>query len=271
MLLITGSHGQLGIELLKVLPSAFAPNAYELDITDALAVNSFIKEHQIEVVINCAAYTAVDMAEDEREKCFRINVLGVENLVKTGVKIIQISTDYVFNGMGHKPYVETDIPCPLSYYGKTKLDAENVLLQQAKSYFIVRTSWLYSPHRNNFVKTMMRLSQKQEQISVVVDQIGTPTSAQDLANAISLMLPSLKEGVREIYHFSNEGVCSWYDFACAIMEMSQSSCKIVPIETKEYPTKAMRPFYSVLNKAKIKRDFSFEISHWRDSLKRMFS
>lgn len=270
MLLITGSQGQLGQELSKLFPNALMPLSTDLDITNFRALNDFVQKHKIETVINAAAYTAVDLAEDEKEKCYAVNVGGVENIVKTGVCVIQISTDYVFDGTGHRPYVETDATAALSVYGQSKLEAERVLLAKAKGAFIIRTSWLYSPYRNNFVKTMMRLSKEKKTISVVADQMGTPTLAEDLAKVIFKVLPHLKAGKKEIYHFSNEGVCSWYDFACAIMEMMKSECRVLPIMTKDYPTKARRPYYSVLSKEKIKKDFDLDILHWRESLKRMF-
>ncbi|MBR4126157.1 MAG: dTDP-4-dehydrorhamnose reductase [Alphaproteobacteria bacterium] len=267
MLLITGCNGQLGTELRTLLPQALAVDVTGLDITDRAAVRTFVKENDIDTIINCAAYTAVDKAEDEPEKCRKINVDGVKNLALTGVKIVHISTDYVFDGTGSRPYVETDQANPVSVYGQSKLDAEKAVLENAETALIVRTAWLYSPYGANFVKTMRRLGAEKEEISVVFDQIGTPTYAADLAKAIVDLLPQMKDGAKEIYHYSNEGVCSWYDFSREIMKLSGLECRVNPIETAQYPTKAKRPFYSVLNKSKIK-SLGIEISHWQESLEK---
>ncbi len=266
MLLITGSKGQLGTELAKLLPDAVLTDADSLDITNAAAVTAFVKEHNIDTIINCAAYTAVDKAEDERELVYKINVTGPENLAKTGCKLVHISTDYVFDGMGHQPYRPEDSANPVSVYGQSKLAGENAVLQNAKVAAIIRTAWLYSPYGNNFVKTIRRLGAERETLNVVCDQIGTPTMAADLAAAIVRILPQLNEENRGIYHFTNEGVCSWYDFAHEIMELSGLKCRINPIPSSAYPTKAKRPFYSVLDKAKIKQTFNLSIPYWRESL-----
>ena len=194
--------------------------------------------------------------------------MGPELLARYGRNIIQISTDYVFDGTAHLPYRESDAPNPASVYGRTKLAGEEAALAEADTAIVIRTSWVYSSFGNNFVKTMRRLGAQRESLGVVFDQVGTPTYAGDLATAIVAVLPQITPGMKEIYHFSNEGVTSWYDFACAIMEESGLSCAVRPIESAEYPTRAARPAYSVLNKAKIKKDFGLSIPHWTDSLKR---
>ncbi len=266
MLLITGSKGQLGTELAKLLPEAILTDAESLDITDAAAVEAFVKEHNIDAIINCAAYTAVDKAEDEPELVHKINVSGPENLAKTGCKIIHISTDYVFDGTGHRPYQPEDKANPVSVYGQSKSAGESAVLAHAKVAAVIRTAWLYSPYGNNFVKTMRRLGAEKESINVVCDQIGAPTYAADLAAAIAQILPQLNESNKGIYHFTNEGVCSWYDFAHEIMALSGLKCKVNPIPSSAYPTKAKRPFYSVLDKSKIKQTFNLSIPYWRESL-----
>lgn len=267
-ILITGARGQLGTELSKLLPNAVLTDVAELDITNLSAVQSFVKEHNIGTVVNCAAYTAVDKAEDDTETATKINVLGPENLAKTGCKIIHISTDYVFDGTGHKPYTPDDETKPISVYGKTKRNGELAVLQNAKEAVIIRTAWLYSPYGNNFVKTMRRLGAEKESINVVTDQIGTPTYASDLAEALVQILPQINEQTRGIYHFTNEGVCSWYDFATEIMDQSGLTCQVNPIPTSAYPTRAQRPSYSVLDKSKIKSIFNIKIQHWKKGLEK---
>ena len=268
MFLITGSNGQLGTELTKLLPSAIATDAAALDITDANAVSAFVKENDIDTIINCAAYTAVDKAEEEAELAFKVNVSGVENLAKTGAKIVHISTDYVFAGTAHKPYTPDDTPAPVSVYGQTKLEGEKAVLENADIALIIRTAWLYSPYGKNFVKTMQRLGKERDSINVVCDQIGTPTYAADLAAAIVAILPQMSKDNRGIYHYTNEGVCSWYDFAHEIMAILDLPCKVYPISSSAYPTKAKRPFYSILDKAKIKETFGIEIPYWKESLEK---
>ena len=269
MLLITGNKGQLGTELSALLPDALKTDYDTLDITDEAAVKAFVKENNVDTIINCAAYTAVDKAEEDVETATRLNVDGVRNLAKSGADVVvHISTDYVFDGSSCCPYTETDIPCPVSVYGKTKKAGEDALFQEAQTAAVIRTAWLYSPYGNNFVKTMRRLGKERESLNVIFDQVGTPTYAADLAQAIVELLPHIQKGSKEIYHFSNEGVCSWYDFAKKIMELSGLSCEVRPIETKDYPTLATRPFYSVLNKAKIKGVLGHPIAHWEDALKR---
>ena len=265
-ILVTGCNGQLGNEIKLLIPDAVFTDADILDITDEVAVNAFIKENSIDTIINCAAYTAVDKAEDDADLAKKVNEDGPKNLAKTGCKIIHISTDYVFDGSNCRPYTPDDKTNPISVYGKTKLNGENAVAKFAKEYVIIRTAWLYSSFGNNFVKTMRRLGSERETLNVVCDQTGTPTYAKDLAEAIVRILPQLNEANSGIYHFSNEGTCSWYDFAVEIMALSDLACKVSPILSADYPTKATRPFYSVLDKSKLKKTFNITIPHWKESL-----
>lgn len=264
--LIIGSKGQLGTELGKLLPDALAADYTELDITDAAAVQDYVQQHGVDCIINCAAYTAVDKAEDDTEKAFAVNAIGVANLAASGAAVVHVSTDYVFDGHGYRPYTPDDKPNPLSVYGTSKLAGEQALSELAETAVIIRTAWLYSPHGNNFVKTMLRLGAEKSELNVVCDQIGTPTSAADLAAAIAQILPQMKRGMKGIYHYTNEGVCSWYDFAVEIMAQAKLPCKVNPILSAQYPTKAQRPFYSVLDKSAIRNDFGISIPHWKESL-----
>lgn len=266
-IMITGANGQLGTELKKLLPAAVYTDVKDLDITDSEAVQSFVKQNNIGTIINCAAYTAVDKAEAEPERVAQINTVGPANLAKTGCKIIHISTDYVFDGTGYKPYTEDAVANPVSVYGQTKLAGEKAVLDNADVAVVIRTAWLYSAHGNNFVKTMRRLGTERETLNVVCDQIGTPTYAADLAQAIVQILPQVNADNKGIYHYTNEGVCSWYDFATEIMSLSGMACQVNPIPSTAYPTKATRPFYSVLSKEKIKNVFNVKIPHWKESLK----
>ena len=265
-ILITGAKGQLGMALAKLLPQAVLTDTDMLDITNYNKVQSFIKNNQITTIINCAAFTAVDKAEDEKEKAYSVNVIGSENLAKTGCKLIHISTDYVFDGKMYRPYTPEDKTNPLSIYGKTKRQGEEVVLKYAHNAIVIRTAWLYSSHGQNFVKTMCRLGQERETVNVVSDQIGTPTYAGDLAQAIVDILPQMTTENKGIYHYTNEGVCSWYDFAREIMILSALNCQVKPILSVDYPTRAIRPFYSVLDKTKIKNTFHLTIPHWKESL-----
>lgn len=265
-ILVTGANGQLGTEFKKLLPNAIFAGVDVLDITDLDAVKNFVQKNSIKIIINCAAYTAVDKAEDEIELAKKINEDGSRNLALSGAKIIHISTDYVFDGNNYKPYLPQDKTNPISVYGRTKLAGELAVLENAKIAIIVRTAWLYSAHGNNFVKTMQRLGAEKETLNVVADQIGSPTFAGDLAQAIVDILPQMNEANKGIYHYTNEGVCSWYDFAVKIMELSGLSCKVNPIPSSAYQTKATRPFYSVLSKEKIKNVFNIEIPHWKEGL-----
>lgn len=267
MFLITGSNGQLGIELAKLLPRALLTDVADLDITDKTAVKAYVEAHDIDTIINCAAYTAVDKAEDNEALAAKINIEGPRNLALSGAKVVHISTDYVFDGTGHMPYQPEDEAHPVSVYGRTKLAGEQEVLKYAKEAIIIRTAWLYSPYGDNFVKTMRRLGAEKESLNVVADRIGTPTYAADLATAIVQILPQMNEQNKGVYHFTNEGVCSWYDFARKIMELSGLNCKVNPIPSSAYPTTATRPFYSVLDKSKIKQAFNLEIQHWEEGLK----
>ena len=267
MYLITGSNGQLGTELAKLLPEALLTDVADLDITDEAAVKAYVQKHNVDTIINCAAYTAVDKAEDDEALAAKINIDGPRNLAKSGAKVVHVSTDYVFDGLGHKPYQPEDAAHPVSVYGRTKLAGEKEVLEYAEQAVIIRTAWLYSPYGNNFVKTMRRLGAEKESLNVVADQIGTPTYAGDLAKTIVQILPQMSTINKGVYHFTNEGVCSWYDFARKIMELSGLSCKVNPIPSSAYPTKATRPFYSVLDKSKIKETFNINIQHWEEGLK----
>ena len=268
MYLITGCKGQLGTELSKLLPDAICADVDVLDITDENAVQNFVRNNNIDVIINCAAYTAVDKAESDIELATKINVQGPRNLAKTGAKIIHISTDYVFDGTGHIPYTPDEETNPVSVYGKTKRAGEIAVLENNSVAVVIRTAWLYSPYGNNFVKTMRRLGAEKTEINVVADQIGTPTYAADLAEAIVKIIPQMNAKNSGIYHFTNEGVCSWYDFANEIMDLSNLNCVVNPIKSSQYPTPAARPFYSVLDKDKIKSVFGINIKHWKIGLKK---
>jgi len=279
-LLVTGSRGQLGSEL-QALQNAASGHAWhfcdllELDITDASKVEAFCRDHEISAIVNCAAYTAVDKAESEPELAFKVNRDGASALAAAakafGALLVHVSTDYVFDGTNHRPYREDDPVAPCGVYGRSKLDGEQAIRDSGCSHVIIRTSWLYSVHGQNFVKTMLRLGREREQIGVVFDQIGTPTWAADLAGAIVSMLEQLDPASQytETFHYSNEGVCSWYDFAKAIMSAERLSCKVAPIESWEFPTPAARPYFSVLNKRKIRDQFGLEIPHWHDSMLNM--
>ncbi len=280
-ILVTGADGQLGksIRRLAVEYPQYTfvfTDVDTLDICDAQAVSAFVREKHADYIINCAAYTAVDRAEDDEALCLRINRDAVRHLGEAaqavGARVIHISTDYVFDGAHYLPYVETDKACPASVYGHTKLAGEQVLQMVCPEAVIIRTAWLYSEFGSNFVKTMLRLGKERDQLSVVFDQIGSPTYAGDLAAALLTVLRRAEEGtfVPGIYHFSDEGVCSWYDFAVKIMELGGTSCRVLPIESKDYPAKAARPHFSVLNKAKIKAVYDIQIPHWEQSLKLCF-
>ena len=273
MYLIVGANGQLGHELREILQDkACYADRDELDICNASEVKRYISSLHPDAIVNGAAYTAVDKAESDRDNAWRVNADGVENLAKVSadldIPLIHISTDYVFDGKNCRPYVEEDIPAPATVYGQSKFAGENAMLSSGKGGIIIRTAWLYSIYGNNFVKTMQRLGREREKLNVVFDQIGTPTYARDLAEVIVKLLPVLPHDHIEVYHYSNEGVASWYDFAKEIMALSGINCDVLPIESKDYPTPAARPFYSVLNKTKIKRDFNISINHWKESLRK---
>jgi dTDP-4-dehydrorhamnose reductase len=279
-ILVTGSNGQLGSEIKDLEVNFTNFNFFfmdlpALDICNRSQLDIFIKENNINTVINCAAYTAVDKAEEDAKNAERVNSMGVSNLVNAietvNGKLIHISTDYVFDGNHFLPYKESDALSPIGVYGRTKRAGELAVLNSAIDSIVIRTSWLYSSYGNNFVKTMLRLGSEKENLGVIFDQVGTPTYARDLAKTCLEILTGVnsakisKKG--NLYHYSNEGVASWYDFAISIMELGGENCKVKPIQTKDYPTLAKRPHFSVLNKSKIKTDFKIEIPYWRDSLK----
>ena len=278
-ILITGSNGQLGNEM-RVLSKEHgkhqyfftdviqADDTYLLDITDKAAVSAFVEAHSIDLIVNCAAYTNVDKAEEDEATAQKINADALAVLGSQGVKVIHISTDYVFSGDEHVPCRESDPVAPRTAYGRTKYMGEKNLLAACPEAVILRTAWLYSTYGNNFVKTMIRLGQEKEKLGVVFDQIGTPTYAADLAWAIFTVIetPAWHPGV---YHFTNEGVCSWYDFTLAIHELAGiKKCQVRPILSEEYQYKTPRPHYSVLDKSKFKKTFGVEIPHWMASLER---
>ncbi len=277
--LITGSNGQLGSEVRKLSSehphwSFIFTDIEELDLTKSEDIHDFFEKNKIDVCINCAAYTAVDKAEDENDLAMLVNYLAVENIARVcqqfNALLIHISTDYVFSGKHYKPYTEEDLVSPDSYYGLSKLKGEEAAMLNCRNTVIVRTSWLYSAFGNNFVKTMIRLGKERDFLNVVADQIGTPTYAADLAKAI-LIIAREYNGSKpgEIYHYSNEGAISWYDFAKAIMKIESIDCDVFPIESKDFPAKANRPFYSVLNKSKIKDHYKLKIPYWEESLELM--
>ena len=274
-ILVTGCNGQLGneVQLLEKENSQhtfFNTDVQELDITNQEAVEAFVEEHEIDGIVNCAAYTAVDKAEENEPLCQLLNaeapVYLAHAMGQRGGWMIQISTDYVFDGTNHTPYTEDEDTCPNSVYGKTKLVGEFNVQAHCERSMIIRTAWLYSTFGNNFVKTMIRLGKEKPELGVIFDQIGSPTYARDLAVAI---FAAINKGiVPGIYHFSNEGVISWYDFTKAIHRIAGiTTCKVRPLHTLEYPTPAARPHYSVLDKTKIKQTYGIEIPYWEESLK----
>ena len=280
-ILITGANGQLGNEM-RVLSAEHPQHTYfftdiaELDITSRDAVKAFVTENNIEIIVNCAAYTNVDKAEIDEDIAHKINASAVENLGLSGAKVIHISTDYVFSGDACIPYSETDPVAPRTAYGRTKREGEKLLQAVSAEAIIIRTAWLYSTFGNNFVKTMLRLGQERDNLVVVFDQIGSPTYAADLAAVIFAAINS-PEWHAGVYHFTNEGVCSWYDFTHEIFTLSQSlldeelsnkiaSCNLRPILSSEYQYQTPRPHFSVLNKSKIKQTFGISIPHWTDAL-----
>ena len=272
-ILITGANGQLGNEM-RVLSASHPKHTYfftdiaELDITDNAAVSDFVAANAIELIVNCAAYTNVDKAEEDEATAMKINADAVAILGTQGVKVIHVSTDYVFSGDEHVPCKESDPVAPRTAYGRTKYEGEKRLLAVCPEAVILRTAWLYSEYGNNFVKTMIRLGNEKEKLGVVFDQIGTPTYAADLATAIFTVIetPCWHPG---IYHFTNEGVCSWFDFTIAIHKLAGiKNCHVSPILSEEYQYKTPRPHYSVLDKSKFKKTFNVEIPYWLDGLKR---
>lgn len=272
-ILVTGSNGQLGNEV-RQLSSIYPQHQYfftdvqELDITQQKAVANFVNQNAIDLIINCAAYTNVDKAEEDEVTAMRINADALAVLGSQGIKVIHVSTDYVFSGNEHKPCRESDPVAPRTVYGHTKYEGEKRLLAVCPEAIILRTAWLYSTYGNNFVKTMIRLGKEKKELGVVFDQIGTPTYAADLAKVIFTIIhsPVWRPG---IYHFTNEGVCSWYDFTLAIHQIYGGiECQVLPISSEEYAYKTPRPHYSVLDKSKIKKTFGITIPHWMDALKK---
>ncbi|MBQ5880808.1 MAG: dTDP-4-dehydrorhamnose reductase [Bacteroidaceae bacterium] len=277
-ILVTGCRGQLGSELQKLAPAYDETCVFhftdvdELDITDRQAVYDYIEAHSISIVVNCAAFTAVDRAESEPELCDLLNNVApgylAEAVESVGGTMIQVSTDYVFDGCGHRPYLEDDPTRPQTVYGRTKLEGEEAVIRTCAGSMVVRTAWLYSTFGNNFVKTMLRLGKERETLGVVFDQVGSPTYARDLA---AFILTAIDKGiVPGVYHYTNEGVCSWYDFTRAIHRIAgieEKNCKVSPIHTEDYPVPAPRPHYSVLDKQKVKDTYGIDIPWWEDSLK----
>ena len=274
-ILITGSNGQLGTEMRNLSTEHpnhryFFTDVAELDISDVEAIEQFLAANNIDGIVNCAAYTAVDKAEANEEFCTLLNAEAPGYLAhaieKRGGWMIQISTDYVFDGTQHLPYQEDEDTCPNSVYGRTKLVGEFNVLKLCQQSMVIRTAWLYSTFGNNFVKTMIRLGNERPELGVVTDQIGTPTYARDLARII---MTAINKGIQPgIYHFTNEGVASWYDFTKAIHRLAGiTTCHVRPLHTSEYPTAAQRPPYSVLDKTKIKQTYGIEIPYWEESLK----
>ncbi|MBL1320540.1 MAG: dTDP-4-dehydrorhamnose reductase [Methylophaga sp.] len=283
-ILVTGSNGQLGQSFKKIAKDynnydiIFATRG-ELDLSDNNSISNYFQQNSFDLIINCAAHTAVDKAESESELADTINHLAVEQLAEIAkqqqAKLIHISTDYVFNGQQYRPYIETDDVAPQGVYGLTKLKGEQAVLRiMENNALILRTSWVYSEFGNNFVKTMLRLANDRDSLNVIFDQVGTPTYATDLAQAIMTIVQNeafQQNFSSELVHYSNEGVCSWYDFAKTIFELSGITCDVSPIETKDYPTPATRPHYSLLNKAKIKQRYDLTIPYWKDSLQHCLS
>lgn len=276
--IVIGSQGQLASELrhsISVHPMGFEfifLGKEDLNILDSTGIDRHVAQYAPKFIINCAAYTAVDKAESETEQAYSINEIAVANLAiiskKYNIHLVHISTDFVYDGMKSNPYQESDEVAPLSIYGMSKLAGERAIQASGCRYTIIRTSWLYSSYGANFVKTMMRLGIERDSLNVVYDQIGTPTYARDLADFIVLHIAEFSNHMNEIYHYSNEGVASWYDFAHEIMKQNSLLCQVSPIPTSEYPTPARRPTYSVMDKSKIKSHYSITIPHWTDSLSR---
>lgn len=279
-ILVTGCNGQLGRELRKIAPKYENfifdfKSSKDLDITDNNAVLSYCKQEKPQYIINCAAYTAVDKAEEDIENCYKVNRDAIQHIAKAAnlikAKVIHISTDYVYDGKKQTPYSEQDKVDPISIYGKSKLAGEKELNENCLDFVIIRTAWLYSSYGNNFVKTMLKLGHEKKEINVINDQIGTPTYAEDLALTImDIIIASEKDKfVTGIYNYTNEGSCSWFDFAVKIHAFAEiKNCEIKPIETKDYPTLATRPSYSILNKNKIKTTYGITIPTWEESLKK---
>ena len=275
-ILVTGAQGQLGLSIRKIEPeypelSISYTDVEELDITDSRALTAHFEKNPIDYVVNCAGYTAVDRAEEEEDKAMLINAAAVKNLAECadtfGFTLIHISTDYVFSGRHYRPYTEKDEPGPISVYSRSKHAGEQAVINHCKHGIILRTSWLYSEYGNNFLKTILNLASQREEIRIIGDQVGTPTYAGDLARAI-LELVHRNYSKKSLFHFSNEGVASWYDFGVEIVRLSGKKCTVIPIPTEAYPLPAERPFYSLMSKAEFTGTFRYSIPHWRDSLEK---
>lgn len=278
-ILVTGANGQLGSEIKE---NRNRTNNYiftdisELDITNSASIEKYMQQHHIDIVVNCAAYTQVDKAEDDKKTADLINHIAVAHLANAckqrNAKLIHISTDYVFSGDKNTPYTEKDTEKPLGVYGQTKFLGEEAVRQANIPYLIFRTSWLYSIFGHNFVKTISKISNERTELKVVFDQVGTPTNAKDLASLIVHIIENnLFEKQQETYHFSNEGVCSWYDFAVEIVRLTKNSCQVKPCHSEDFPSKVKRPNYSVLDKSKVKKDFNYNIRHWKEALEDYFN
>ncbi|WP_010665032.1 dTDP-4-dehydrorhamnose reductase [Marinilabilia salmonicolor] len=280
-ILIIGREGQLGSTLTEQAENIqwadfFHTTVDTLDLMDASAISNYFKDKNFDFIINCAAYTAVDRAETDTAPAWRLNAEAANELAaeaaRMGAYFIHISTDYVFGGTHFQPLKPDDSKTPDSVYGKSKLQGELDVLQQQPQSIIIRTSWLYSIYGKNFLKTMLQLGRERDSLNVVFDQVGTPTLADDLANTILTIIEKVvtdkKEFIPGVYHFSNEGVCSWYDFTKAIFHETGISCKVTPVESDQFPTPAPRPYFSVMDKSKIKQTYDIEITHWQDSLRK---
>ncbi len=274
-ILVTGANGQLGNEMRRVALSSkdnyIFTDVDELDITDVDAVSNILSENRVDIIVNCAAYTNVDRAEDDKATANLLNNIAVGYLAKCALEsratLIHVSTDYVFDGSANTPYCEVNATAPIGVYGETKLAGEQSIISSGCDYIIIRTSWLYSKWGGNFVKTMQRLTAERDSLNVIFDQVGTPTYAGDLADVIGKIISTNQLHKCGIYHYSNEGVCSWYDFAQHISNMSCHSCDIHPIHSNEFLSRVTRPHYSVLDKTKIKETFGIEIPYWTISLR----
>lgn len=263
---VLGGTGQVGGELKRIYPGAIYPGRKEIDLSSEKSVDSYFKDQKVDLVVNCAAYTLVDKAESESELCHTINARSLEWISRYAQKIVHFSTDYVFDGKNFKPYLETDSINPINAYGSSKASGEEILLKHCPNAVILRTSWVYSDLGKNFVKTILNLSKQKEEITVVSDQIGSPTSASDLAKLVGSHAIERWQFRPGIYHFSNEGVASWYDFAWEVVRLSGSQCRVIPVPSERYPTAAKRPSYSVFSKEKIKSELGISIPHWKTSL-----
>lgn len=274
-ILITGGDGQLGLEIKQIHKEYkykfYFQNKTELDVSNSIDMENFIKLNQINVIINCAAYTNVNKAEEEKDIAFKVNHLAVEKIAllskKYNIKLIHVSTDYVFNGKNYLPYTEEDTEAPINVYGSSKLAGDKSIINiNPMNSIIIRTSWIFSSFGHNFVKSILKLSHEKDKLEIIYDQVGTPTYAGDLARVILDIIPKIDNQSVEVYNYSNEGVVSWYDFAKSIVGLVDENCKIIPIESSEFKTSAKRPYYNVLNKKKIKQKFNLDIPYYRDSL-----